>query len=194
MQFFETHKSALVAKRRRSVEKDEFGRTFTDRWRTTLRELFDDMILPDLLIKNSQNRENKIDILDRLIEDACDESAADNNIEVMTGGEYENVCAQYFEYAGATVVRTPSSGDDGADLIVTTATPKRIAVQCKCQSSPVGNKAVQEVTASLKMHEANEGVVVSASGYTKSAIRTAEAHNVTLLHHDDIPSFVEDNS
>lgn len=60
---------------------------------------------------------------------------------------------------------------------------RKIAVQAKHYSSPVGNKAVQEIVGSLMYYEADQGMVVTNNTFTitKSAIALAEANNVVLI-------------
>jgi hypothetical protein len=63
---------------------------------------------------------------------------------------------------------------------------KRLVVQCKKYSSPVGNGAVQEIHAARVFENANFAAVVSNAGYTKSAKELARATSVFLLHHLDL--------
>jgi restriction system protein len=65
---------------------------------------------------------------------------------------------------------------------------KRIVVQCKFYSKPVGNKAVQEAAARLH-GRADKAIVVSNAAYTKAARQLAGTTGVILLHHDDLDSF-----
>ena len=63
---------------------------------------------------------------------------------------------------------------------------KRIVVQCKFYSKPVGNKAVQEVVAAKQFVGADLAVVASNQSFTKSAQQLAAANSVYLLHHDQL--------
>ena len=58
-------------------------------------------------------------------------------------GELEQLMVYYFRRRGYTVEPTPTSGDRGADLLITVS-DRHIAVRLKRQDTPVGNKAVQE--------------------------------------------------
>jgi restriction system protein len=69
------------------------------------------------------------------------------------------------------------------------AMAKRIVVQCKFYSSPVGNKAVQEAAAARLHERADQAIVVSNAAYTKAARQLAGTTGVILLHHDDLASF-----
>jgi restriction endonuclease Mrr len=64
----------------------------------------------------------------------------------LTGIEFEQFLAGLFRQLGYGVEMTASTGDYGADLILSKAGEK-IAVQAKCYSGSVGVSAVQEVLA-----------------------------------------------
>ena len=74
---------------------------------------------------------------------------------------------------------TKTSGDYGADLIVTYK-GKKIAVQAKRYNSKIGVKAVQEVIGSIRYYHANVGLVVTNSTYTPNAITLAKANDIFL--------------
>ncbi|WP_456830989.1 restriction endonuclease [Deinococcus sp. UYEF24] len=82
---------------------------------------------------------------------------------------------------------TRSSSDQGADVIATSPTGIRVAVQVKHYRSPVGNKAVQEIVASKAFYRAEHAVVVtSGPGYTRSALELARANDVRLWQANDL--------
>lgn len=103
----------------------------------------------------------------------------------MSGLDYERLCAGILKDASWKVSDTKRSGDQGVDLIGEKA-PYRVAFQCKRYSAKIGNKAVQEVVAGMKLYGCNIGVVVAPNGYTASARTLASNHNVLLAHHDDL--------
>jgi len=107
---------------------------------------------------------------------------------VSTGIEYETYCAQALRRAGWNARLTIATGDQGTD-IVAERDGKRVVVQCKFYTKPVGNKAVQEVAAARLHERADQAVVVSNADYTKSARQLARTTGVLLLHHDDLASF-----
>lgn len=113
--------------------------------------------------------------------------SACNNVlfEDMTPIEYEEYCKSILIDLGWNAYNTPQSGDQGADIVADKNSVKMV-VQCKLYSSPVGNKAVQEVIAAKVYHDADLALVVSNASYTKSARTLANASNVYLLHHDDL--------
>ncbi len=97
----------------------------------------------------------------------------------MTGIEFEEYCKSILEEAGWEVEDTPTSGDQGVDLIASIE-DVRVCIQCKCFAKTVGNKAVQEVAAGMIYWKGTHAVVVAKNGFTKSANNLAESTNVIL--------------
>lgn len=106
------------------------------------------------------------------------------------GLEFEHYCAAVLSAAGWQARVTSASGDQGVDVIAERG-GFRLAVQCKWYSSPVGNEAVQQVTAGLPFYGAHAGVVVSNAGYTSAAKQLATATGVLLLHDRDLVTGAE---
>ncbi|MBF0886937.1 MULTISPECIES: restriction endonuclease [Gluconobacter] len=104
--------------------------------------------------------------------------------------DYERHCALLLEQAGWDARVTQASGDQGADIIATKG-GRKIVVQCKLYSQPVGNKAVQEIYTAKQHQQADEAVVVSNAGYTIPARQLAATTGVHLLHHQELASFCE---
>jgi restriction system protein len=106
---------------------------------------------------------------------------------VLSPSEYEGFCANELRGAGWTVFQTPLVGDQGVDLIAE-KDGARVALQCKLYTSPVGNKAVQEIAAGRVHHRARYGVVVTNNRYTDAAKSLASTNRIHLLHHTQLPS------
>ena len=77
---------------------------------------------------------------------------------------------------------------NSADVIAYKNNVKYV-IQAKFYNSPVGNKAVQEVVASIGMYNANRGVVVTNNTFTASAIELAQANNVELVDREKIEEY-----
>ncbi|QGM96184.1 restriction endonuclease [Methylocystis parvus] len=103
----------------------------------------------------------------------------------MSPEEFEHYCAELLRRAKWRAEVTPASGDQGVD-IVAEKRGRRIVVQCKMYSKPVGNRAVQEIVAGIAHAEAERGVVVTTVGYTAAAQALAESNNVLLLRHQEL--------
>jgi restriction system protein len=111
---------------------------------------------------------------------------ADEEASGRDGGiEYEKRCAELLRGVGWNARLTPGSGDQGVD-IVAEGFGKRVVLQCKLYSKPVGNKAVQEIIAARMYEQADVAVVVSNANYTTSARRLAAKAGVLLMHHDEL--------
>ncbi|MEK6984838.1 MAG: restriction endonuclease [Candidatus Thermoplasmatota archaeon] len=101
-------------------------------------------------------------------------------IDFMTGSEFEDFVAKYYETMGYKVLKNGGSGDQGADLIAN-GRGERLAIQVKRWDAPVGNSAVQEVIAAKTFYACSRAVVVVSSSFTKGAISLAERAGVELI-------------
>ena len=119
-----------------------------------------------------------------MVEKSCinliDKYIYENNFNNKKGIAYENKCMQILISKGWRVEETPKSGDQGIDLIASIE-KYRLCIQCKDHKKAIGNKAVQEVSAGKKYWNGTHAILVSQSGYTKSAYKLAAANNVLLI-------------
>lgn len=113
-------------------------------------------------------------------------------IDAMDGFEFEKYMKRVYEKLGYSVHHTPLSGDQGADLILTSNEGIRIAVQIKRYSGKVPNKAVQEVVAAKGFHKCTKGIVVTNSFFTDSAIQLAIANNINLVDRNGLKKLLDD--
>ncbi len=115
------------------------------------------------------------------------EDTQDNYFDVDDSDpiSYENSIAEVFEQHGWEARVTKASGDQGADVIAKYDGFKMI-IQCKLYSSPVSNKAVQEVYSALNYYNGDKAVVITNSTFTKSAKQLAESNDVLLIHHSQL--------
>lgn len=104
--------------------------------------------------------------------------------------EFENYCAQILNDNGWNAHATPKSLDQGVDVIAE-KDGKKVAIQCKLYSRPVGNKAVQEVSAGKNYYDAEYSAVVTNNSYTVSARQLAKNCNTLLLTVDDLKNLEE---
>ncbi len=101
---------------------------------------------------------------------------------------YEMHCARQLQKAGWVTKATPTTGDQGADVLAE-RNGLTLVVQCKLYSSNVGNGAVQEAVAARVFHRTDLAVVVSNAAFTKSAKDLAGMSDITLLHHSQLPAY-----
>jgi predicted RNA-binding Zn-ribbon protein involved in translation (DUF1610 family) len=97
----------------------------------------------------------------------------------MDGYEFEEFLLQVFERLGYSVLNTPLSGDQGADLVMVKDSEKTI-VQAKHYSGSVPNKAIQEIVAAKNFYKAKYAMVVTSGNFSKSAFELARVNDVEL--------------
>ena len=114
-----------------------------------------------------------------------------DEIDMMSGYEFENFLKKLFTCMGYTVEKTKMSGDQGADLIISKR-GKRIVVQAKRYKGKVGNKAIQETVAAVNYYKADKGMVITNSYFTQAAVRLAKANNIELVDRDKLLKWVEE--
>ena len=104
-----------------------------------------------------------------------------NTISTMSGVDFEQFLVGLLKQSGATEIScTPATGDQGADVLFT-AMNTRVAIQAKCYTGSVGNKAVQEIYAAREYYKCDEAWVVTNSIFTLSARTLARQLGVILI-------------
>lgn len=96
------------------------------------------------------------------------------------GHAFEHYCADILKQLGYSNVQvTAGSGDFGIDILADKESVT-YAIQCKCYSHPVGNKAVQEAFSGKEYYRRMVGVVVTNNTFTSAALKTASETRVLL--------------
>lgn len=108
-----------------------------------------------------------------------------NNENYKKGIRFENYCMEILKKKGWEVKETPNTGDQGVDLIASMDN-LRICIQCKDHKKIIGNKAVQEISAGKLYWKGTHAVLVSKSGFTKSAQKLARANEVKLINGSEL--------
>ena len=114
-----------------------------------------------------------------------------DNIDEMTGIEFEHFLCKLFNEDGYNATLTKASNDQGADLILE-KNGERIVVQAKRYFSAVSNTAIQEVVAAKAFYKCEQCMVVTNSYFTKSAIILAMSNKVTLYDREKLKEKLED--
>ncbi|QHA38770.1 restriction endonuclease (plasmid) [Rossellomorea marisflavi] len=104
-------------------------------------------------------------------------------IDQMSGRNFEEYLKVLLKNLGYRVKLTPSSGDYGADLVLTLS-DQRIIVQAKRYKKNVGIKAVQEIASAKSHYSADECWVVTNSFFTEPAKKLASSNQVRLVDRD----------
>lgn len=102
-----------------------------------------------------------------------------DEVDLMTGVEFERFVAKIFTKIGYSIELTKATGDQGIDVIAEKNGVK-IGIQAKCYSSSVSNSAVQEATAGRNHYGLDKVIVVTNNYFTQSAIELAASNNVVL--------------
>lgn len=122
--------------------------------------------------------------------------------------QFEEFTALYIKNRGYYQIDlTPVSGDFGADIIAYNPQGKKVCIQCKKYSNPVGVSAVQEILSAKLYYQCEIAMVaVTSAGYTRQAKELAKKTGVLLYTFDDVlhefvsadkqtvPSIQQDNS
>lgn len=110
-------------------------------------------------------------------------------LDRMSGIEFEEFLKALFERKGFKVQMTPPSGDYGVDLILTRpGSPERIAVQAKRyhRKHTVGVRAIQEVYAGKDYYGCSRAIVVTTSYFTENAKQSARKLGVFIIDRDQL--------
>lgn len=109
-----------------------------------------------------------------------------NNFDYMEGHDFEYFCADILKKNGFSNVEvTQGSGDQGIDILATKDGIK-YGIQCKCYSSDIGNKAVQEAFSGKTFYNCHVGAVLTNRYFTASAKELAEKSGVLLWNRDKL--------
>lgn len=187
------HLPVLARKRNALITQDDYGNVIVEKW-IKEKEYYLSKLRYIPYAKPYYSGMDLMDqklLLEELIDNYTENSSAKNEFdENISPVEYEYLCADLLRAQGWEARVTQGSGDQGVDVLAI-KDGLMLAVQCKKYSSPVGNKAVQEVIAGAGFYGANRGAVVTNNTYTPSARQLANSHNILLLHHDDLQSINE---
>lgn len=110
-------------------------------------------------------------------------------VDEMSGKEFEKLLALLFKKTGYQVSFTPESQDYGADLILYKDGSKTI-IQAKRYKNPVGVKAIQEVASAVKHYKANKGIVITNNRFTENAYNLARSNEVELWDRKKLIEFM----
>ncbi|WP_456363578.1 restriction endonuclease [Priestia aryabhattai] len=108
-----------------------------------------------------------------------------NEIDLMSGIQFEEYLSLLFKEMGYKVEHTPASGDYGADLILKKR-GRKIAVQAKRYKNSVGISAVQQIIGAKNYYKADETWVVTNSYYSKPALKLSAVNNVNLIDRNQL--------
>lgn len=115
---------------------------------------------------------------------------SNKSYDAMDGHEFEYYCAALLRQIGfANVEVTKGSGDQGIDILATKDDVK-YGIQCKCYSSDIGNKAVQEAFAGKTFYGCHVAVVLTNRYFTPAAKELAKKNDVILWDRDKLNDMI----
>ena len=115
-----------------------------------------------------------------------------DEINYMSGPEFERFMADLLRQKGYEVEETPLSGDQGVDLVLPDLDGKRVVIQLKRWTGPVGNNAIQATFAGMAHYQADEGWIITTSTFTKSARELARSTRMRLIDRDELADWLEE--
>jgi len=179
----------VVAERKVSL-RDEYG---DENWEALDREV--DVLLQKIAKKHGytggwdeHSTESAYHRLSSFLKQSFRERRADlrarpvgqPDFSTLSGEDFEAYLMDLLSRLGYTVCGTKSTGDQGADMLAT-KDGRTIVIQAKNYRDPVGNAAVQEVTAAVHFYSGHEGWVITNSTFTPAARDLAQRAGVRLI-------------
>ena len=103
-----------------------------------------------------------------------------DKMDLMEGHEFEYFCADLLRRKGFIEVEvTKGSGDYGIDILAE-KDGVTYAIQCKCYTTPIGVKAIQEAYAGRDYYDRMVGVVMTNQYFTAPAVEAAKKLKILL--------------
>jgi restriction system protein len=122
--------------------------------------------------------------------EAMQRSADLNQVDYMSGVDFERWLAVLLQDFGYRVETTKVVGDYGGDLVLTQG-PLRIVVQAKRYRNRIGQDAVRQVLASKALYRATVAAVVTNSHFTPHAATLARANHIYLVDRVGLHRLIE---
>ena len=109
----------------------------------------------------------------------------------MEGHDFEYYCAELLKNNGFyNVSVTQGSRDQGIDVLAEKGGVK-YGIQCKCYSSDIGNKAVQEAFSGCRYYNCHVPVVMTNRYFTRQAKDLAQKTNVLLWDRNILNKYIQ---
>jgi restriction system protein len=112
------------------------------------------------------------------------------DLQRLTGTQFEELIASLFKRDGYVVRRCGGSGDEGIDLILELSDAKDV-VQCKRWKSDIGSPIVREFYGSLMHANARHGFIITTASFSQSARAFALGKPISLIAGREILRWVD---
>jgi restriction system protein len=121
----------------------------------------------------------------------------DRNIAVtngMTGPQFEQYVARLMRRDGLRRVQVcGGSGDLGADITAYTSDGRKVVVQCKCYTGPLGDPHVQKFNGTAwQIHGADVALLITTGRPTGKARQLAQRCGIVLVDRDALAAWATD--
>lgn len=111
-------------------------------------------------------------------------NAAYEDINSLSGVEFEQVCKRLLENMGFSVETTKTTGDGGIDLIAYNSQPLlsgKYIIQCKRYTGSVGEPIIRDLYGVITSERANKGILMTSGVFTKQAQAFAVDKPIELI-------------
>lgn len=115
------------------------------------------------------------------------------DFNLIDGYEFEEVVSLLLKKIGFEVEQTSLSGDGGIDIIAYDNRPifkGKYIIQCKNWNTSVGQPQIRDLYGVVVSEQANKGILITTSSFTKQAISFAENKNLELIDYKGISSLL----
>jgi restriction system protein len=184
------HRQALVRNFRKSIKRNEYGYESAEGWSKEIERFLKSTEFKPSALSADEIQSFVTGKVESLADDPCRLTDDDAAELPKNGYDFERWCAERLRLHGWNAHATPSSGDQGIDVIAQRG-PTSVGIQCKLYSNPVGNKAVQEAFSGSAFHGVDHAVVVASSGFTPQARDLAERTGVALIKPEQLPHLAD---
>lgn len=117
----------------------------------------------------------------------------DEQLNALSGIDFENLCATLISGMGFQVELTKASGDGGIDIIANSSTPLykgKYIIQCKRYTGTVGEPILRDLYGVVMSERANKGILMTTGTFTRSAVAFAEGKPLELIDISGIQSLI----
>lgn len=107
-----------------------------------------------------------------------------SNIDSLSGREFENVIEKLIIKMGFHVEERKKGADQGIDIIAINEQPLfkgTYVIQCKRYSKPVGEPVLRDLFGVVHSRNANKGILITNSTFTKQAIEFSKDKQIELI-------------
>lgn len=116
------------------------------------------------------------------------------DINTLSGIEFENICQLLVSRMGFEVEPTKATGDGGIDLIAYNHQPfleGKYIIQCKRYSGSIGEPILRDLYGVVTSERANKGILITTGYFTQSAISFAEGKPIELIDGDKLNNLIK---